>query len=442
MPTQWFVRSKEKVFGPYAASDLKRLAESGKIGPATQVANASEGPWLVAGKIRGLFSQQPSGASEARPVQSGGESQPGIAALRALCSDVDAKDFYIPSDLTPKQLAKVCQAFSIASAESLVGLLDASGLKTGTRGIAICTDGIRWKNEFYVETTKSYLPWEEFQPITPVLTKEKHIDFGNAMVADISETAFPLLDVLPLLCAIKNPQSASRPESARAPQSPRRARRLRFAYKAAAGATLFGLILCMLAGGLAYNFFWPKEKIVEKIVYVEKQQPPTPKREASTAASQRPPVAPRPAPPPPSSTPTQAATTQSYATPKPPPAETPEQRLTKKLMGQWSGTWRSQSGESGLIRIFFAMDDSSSTPRPVARFQTTGMEQGYGDSPFTSERCLGFEGTLIKLNAQNKQTGNEMLFSLNIDAAGQELSGEIISYGISGGLGRVTLQRE
>jgi hypothetical protein len=55
MSSRWFVRSSSKTYGPFSSVDLKRLAVSGKIKPETQIATSTDGPWLAAGHVRGLF---------------------------------------------------------------------------------------------------------------------------------------------------------------------------------------------------------------------------------------------------------------------------------------------------------------------------------------------------------------------------------------------------
>jgi hypothetical protein len=254
MPSQWFIRSSSKIFGPFASSDLRRFVQAGKITPTTQIGSTKSGPWHAAGKVPGLFPE--SGQHGAASIGGNRLRQPQleIAALRRLCNDVDAPDFFVTSDLTEKQLANIRRTFSIPSAEQLIAILDGSMFKTGRQGIAICTDGIRWKN-WSVDTTKSYLTWNELRSIEPQLTSKKHIDFGSAMQADLSETRFPLVDIVPLLNALKAPEKTSPTVSARPPQSPRRPKSLRFAYKDAIGMTFLALLLCILAVGFVGGFF-------------------------------------------------------------------------------------------------------------------------------------------------------------------------------------------
>jgi len=57
MASNWYVKKGEKVLGPLDSPRLKQLAADKKIGPQTQVAQSSTGPWVSASRVNGLFAQ-------------------------------------------------------------------------------------------------------------------------------------------------------------------------------------------------------------------------------------------------------------------------------------------------------------------------------------------------------------------------------------------------
>lgn len=65
MATSWFVRGGGKVYGPLDSSKLKKLVADGKIDQTTEVSQDQNGPWVAAGKIKGLFVQPPIPATPA-----------------------------------------------------------------------------------------------------------------------------------------------------------------------------------------------------------------------------------------------------------------------------------------------------------------------------------------------------------------------------------------
>lgn len=61
MAHQWFVKSGRKEHGPFLSSQLKKLAEQGRITPETSVRRGEVGNWVPASKIKGLFPDTRSG---------------------------------------------------------------------------------------------------------------------------------------------------------------------------------------------------------------------------------------------------------------------------------------------------------------------------------------------------------------------------------------------
>jgi hypothetical protein len=55
MTIQWFVDQGQRVYGPFDAARLKKLAAAGKISAESGVSRSREGPWVKAGHLRGLF---------------------------------------------------------------------------------------------------------------------------------------------------------------------------------------------------------------------------------------------------------------------------------------------------------------------------------------------------------------------------------------------------
>jgi hypothetical protein len=55
MAIQWFVEQGQRVYGPFDASRLRKLAAAGKISAESGVSRSKDGPWVKAGQLRGLF---------------------------------------------------------------------------------------------------------------------------------------------------------------------------------------------------------------------------------------------------------------------------------------------------------------------------------------------------------------------------------------------------
>ena len=50
-----FIRDAERVYGPYSPARIKQLAVAGRITTSWSIGKSKEGPWAVAGNVRGLF---------------------------------------------------------------------------------------------------------------------------------------------------------------------------------------------------------------------------------------------------------------------------------------------------------------------------------------------------------------------------------------------------
>ena len=55
MANQWYVQHGGKQYGPMTSANLKKLATEGKIGPATSVRVGTDGAWVTASRVQGLF---------------------------------------------------------------------------------------------------------------------------------------------------------------------------------------------------------------------------------------------------------------------------------------------------------------------------------------------------------------------------------------------------
>jgi hypothetical protein len=55
MFTTWYVKVGAKEHGPYLPSQLKRLAEEGKVSPESEVRRGTDGSWVRARRVKGLF---------------------------------------------------------------------------------------------------------------------------------------------------------------------------------------------------------------------------------------------------------------------------------------------------------------------------------------------------------------------------------------------------
>ena len=75
MSSEWFCKVGEKKFGPLSGQQLKTIVAKGKLRPEHLVRRGSEGPWVPAGRIKGLFPEGTAGNA-----QSAGKKPPKAKA--------------------------------------------------------------------------------------------------------------------------------------------------------------------------------------------------------------------------------------------------------------------------------------------------------------------------------------------------------------------------
>ena len=79
MSEGWFCKIGEKKVGPLSVQQLKTIAARGQLRAEHLVRRGDAGPWVPAGRVKGLFPEKPNGAaaSAAKPAQAKPLAQPG-----------------------------------------------------------------------------------------------------------------------------------------------------------------------------------------------------------------------------------------------------------------------------------------------------------------------------------------------------------------------------
>src|SRR5580658_8708996 len=61
MSADWFCKAGEKKVGPLTGQQLLAIVAKGQLKPEHLVRRGSEGPWIPAGRVKGLFPEAPAG---------------------------------------------------------------------------------------------------------------------------------------------------------------------------------------------------------------------------------------------------------------------------------------------------------------------------------------------------------------------------------------------
>jgi hypothetical protein len=89
-------------------------------------------------------------------------AQAGIAALIVwACNLHSGGAIPVEAEINPKKLRNACQAFPIPATSRVVGLIDCTVFGSNKTGLALCEDGIVWKNDWTAKTQVSRLSWAD-----------------------------------------------------------------------------------------------------------------------------------------------------------------------------------------------------------------------------------------------------------------------------------------
>ena len=80
VPKEWFVKTNDQIQGPLSASQLKQLADTGKVTPTHLVCQGAEGTpgekWAQAAKVKGLFASSVAKEPDSNPSTPTGYPDP------------------------------------------------------------------------------------------------------------------------------------------------------------------------------------------------------------------------------------------------------------------------------------------------------------------------------------------------------------------------------
>jgi hypothetical protein len=111
--------------------------------------------------------------------------------------DADA-GLYVGERIPPKKLHNAVETFPVPSEEKVLGLLDCTVFGSNKNGLAICAEGLRWRNDWTTPTSRTAMTWEEFQKVA-LSAEEYAIVFAEDVKLNLAGGAFPKERLLGLL---------------------------------------------------------------------------------------------------------------------------------------------------------------------------------------------------------------------------------------------------
>ena len=85
MKTHWYYKREQRVFGPISSSELRRKAGEEVVDQTTPVRKGSDGPWVPASRVKGLFVPAPESPPKL-PDEAPGQPTRGLETPQAVAS--------------------------------------------------------------------------------------------------------------------------------------------------------------------------------------------------------------------------------------------------------------------------------------------------------------------------------------------------------------------
>ena len=125
---EWYSTTVHRVHGPHTASELKRLAARRLITPDALVGQTSDGPWIAASRIRGLFPTRATGQPHANGRPPATPAVPTAAAAATLPARATAwlRDGSVPTwkrSLACAVLAAAASTALLLASMACIGLV-------------------------------------------------------------------------------------------------------------------------------------------------------------------------------------------------------------------------------------------------------------------------------------------------------------------------------
>lgn len=129
-----------------------------------------------------------------------------LEAIAEICAKYRGSDYYVPHLAPPSVLPKIMDkivnarvSFPIPDEEHVIALVDSTAFNSGKRGLAICSTGIYWRNDWTVTSANHYWDWESFS-LVHLQDHDKHsLSLGSGNLVNLAGSAMDRNQLLSLL---------------------------------------------------------------------------------------------------------------------------------------------------------------------------------------------------------------------------------------------------
>lgn len=186
---EWFIEHKGKTLGPATSNQLKQFASRGKIQPTTKVRLGTDGDWILAGRVQGLFEIAKS------PVPPTAPDSPAVPATQPPEPPTANRLIKSQQEVDPQDRTAVSNVAPVAHADSKLARFISDGQPPKTVGKLLSrVEGLCTDSETAEYVAVQHLP-SIASPDAIVLTNHRVIVFRGKSLGRMNFVDVPWYDV-------------------------------------------------------------------------------------------------------------------------------------------------------------------------------------------------------------------------------------------------------
>ncbi|WP_043931127.1 GYF domain-containing protein [Bacillus sp. EB01] len=127
-----------------------------------------------------------------------------LEGIRRICEDFSGPSYYVAELIPAKKLEAARENYSIPDSDEVIALVDATVFGSAKNGLAICTGGLYWDNDWTIVSHKNSVSWNEFRTATIQIKGKWELEIGEGCVFGMSGSQMKNEELCSLLMEIQS----------------------------------------------------------------------------------------------------------------------------------------------------------------------------------------------------------------------------------------------
>ncbi|ALC89213.1 hypothetical protein AM500_05000 [Bacillus sp. FJAT-18017] len=124
--------------------------------------------------------------------------------IRRICEDYSGPSYYVAELIPAKKLEAARENYSIPDSDEVFALVDATVFGSAKLGLAICSGGLYWDNDWTIVSHKNSVSWNEFRTATIQIKGKWELEIGEGCVFGMSGSQMKNEELCSLLLEIQS----------------------------------------------------------------------------------------------------------------------------------------------------------------------------------------------------------------------------------------------